>query len=280
FPLQELEKVNLRFLQRILRSVISIVSNDKHLIQLNDKAGIDIAFEMDRLEYSITVENHLTTQNTVNGEMGPTSNKLLSLMIPADFKAKLNARRMDEEKDITKRDYFIHNEKTIHQAIANITQAIDQPIVLFIDELDKVGRYPLDAPEWEREVMKILELSRELMLNYNMTLVFSLQNELYDKLNKARKNQEDISILRLINAHKKLPLFDLAMTMDAVDQSIAYAKYPGKRDDLFESGLIELILKLTNGNPRLIMIYLLESLTNAYLRDQNGFYRLFKSLYL
>jgi ABC-type lipoprotein export system ATPase subunit len=49
-PLQEMEKVNLRFLQRILRSVISIVSNDKNLIQLNEKAGIDIAFEMDRLE--------------------------------------------------------------------------------------------------------------------------------------------------------------------------------------------------------------------------------------
>ena len=164
--------------------------------------------------------------------------------------------------------FFIHNEKTIHTAIENITKAIDQPVILFIDELDKVGRYPLDSPQLEKEVMKILELSRELMLNNNMTLVFSLQNELYEKLNKAAKNQEDVSILRLINAHKKLPLFDLSMAMDAVDQSLAYAKYPKTKDDLFEPGLIELTLKLTNGNPRLFMIYLLESLTNAFLKNQ------------
>jgi energy-coupling factor transporter ATP-binding protein EcfA2 len=267
-PLQHLEKVNLRFLQRILRSIIYIVSKNKKLVQLNEKAGIDIAFEMDRLEYSITVENHLTGQNSINGEMSLISNKLLSLMVPADFKAKLNAKRMEEEKDITKREYFIHNEETIHLSIEKITQAIDQPIVLFIDELDKAGRYPLDTPEWEKEVMKILELSRKLMLNYNMILVFSLQNELYEKLNKATKNQEDVSILRLVNAHKKLPLFDLPMALDAVDQSLAYAQYPAGRDDLFEPGLIALALKLTSGNPRLLMIYLLESVTNAYLNHQ------------
>jgi len=267
-PLQDIEKVNLRFLQRILRSVISIVSNNKELAQLNENAGIDIAFEMDRLEYSITVENHLTNQSSVNGEMSLISNKLLSLMVPADFKAKLNARRMEEDKDIKKREYFIHNEKTIHHSIESITKAIDKPIILFIDELDKVGRYPLDTPEWEKEVMKILELSRELMLNNNMILVFSLQNELYDKLNKASKNLEDVSILRLIPAYAKLSVFDLSMAMDAVDQSLSYAQYPGSKEDLFETGLIELILKLTSGNPRLLMKYLLESQTIAYLRDQ------------
>jgi hypothetical protein len=176
---------------------------------------------------------------------------------------------MKEEKDIERKDYPIHDENTLYNTIIKLLAKIDEPIVLFIDELDKVGRYPLESPEWDKEVMKILELSREIMLSQKIILVFSLQNELYEKLTRAQVNKEETSILGLINSFKKLNGFDLEFARNAVNASLEHAGYKGSIDDLFENGIIEIVLSGVRGNPRLFMHYLIELVKMAFLAKQH-----------
>lgn len=267
FPMEESEQSRLHFLRKVLRTLLSLIAKNDQLL---DKIGKDeISFEMERLEYSIIIENQVKTIKSVEGEIdGGIKGNFWKVLIPAEFRAKLAAKREKEKQDIEKKDWPIHNENTLYNTIIKLLEKIEEPIVLFIDELDKVGRFPLESPEWDKEVMKILELSRELMLTEKLILVFALQNELYKKLRKAQKEEEDVSILGLINSFKKLEGFDLEFAGDAVNASLKHAGYKGTKEDLFETGIIEIVLKVVNGNPRLFMYYLLELAKNAFLKKQ------------
>ena len=267
FPMEESEQSRLHFLRKILRTLLSLIAKNDKLL---DKIGKDeISFEMERLEYSIIIENQVKTLKSVEGEIDAgIKGNFWKILIPAEFRAKLAAKREKEKQDIEKKDYPIHNENTLYNTIIKLLEKLDEPIVLFIDELDKVGRFPLESPEWDKEVMKILELSREIMLSEKIILVFALQNELYEKLRKAQKEEGDVSILGLINSFKKLEGFDLEFAKEAVDASLKHAGYKGTPEDLFATGIIEIILKVVNGNPRLLMYYLLELSKNAFLKKQ------------
>jgi hypothetical protein len=146
---------------------------------------------------------------------------------------------------------------------------LKQPAVLFIDELDKIGRFPLETPEWDRELIKILELSREIMANEKLIMVFSLQDELYKKLVRAKQGKEDISIIGLINYFKRLGGFDWEFAKDAVKQSLKVAAYSGTMSDLFEKSILEIVLDVVKGNPRLFMTYLSELCIEAHYYKQN-----------
>ena len=268
FPVQESEKSRLHFLRKILRSILYIIlENDELLAHFEHD---DILFEIERLEYSIVVEEYVKTQKSVGGEIeGGIKGSFLSVLIPAEFKAKLSTKREKEEGKTEKKDYPIHNENTLFNSIIELLEKVEEPIVLFIDELDKVGRYPLESPEWDKEVMKILELSREIMLTDKLILVFTLQNELYEKLNRAQTSKGDFSILGLINSFKKLEGFDLEFAFEAVAASLKYAGYKGSIEDLFEKGVIETVIFAVKGNPRLFMHYLIELSKNAFLARQS-----------
>lgn len=267
FPMEESEKSRLHFLRKILRTLLALIAKNDHLLNRFDPE--EITFQMELLEYSIIIEDHFKIQKGVEGgiEAGIKPN-ILSFLIPAEFKAKLNAKREKEKGKVEKKDYPFHNENTIYNTIFTLLVKINEPIVLFIDELDKVGRFPLESTEWDKEVMKILELSRELMLTEKLILVFALQKELYEKLRKAQKEEEDVSILGLINSFKKLAGFDLEFARDAVNASLKHAGYKGTKEELFETGIIEIVLNVVNGNPRLFMHYLLELSKNAFLKKQ------------
>jgi len=267
FPLEESDKSRLHFLRVILRSILNIiVRNDRLFSRFTPE---DITFEIERLEYSIIVEDYSKTQKAVDGtlEAGIKDN-LWKVLIPAEFKAKLSTKREKETGKSEKKEYPIHNENTLFNSILKLLEKIDEPVVLFIDELDKVGRYPLESPEWDKEVMKILELSREIMLASKLILVFALQNQLYEKLRMAEMNKGDVSILGLINAFKKLEGFDLQFAGEAVAANLKYAGYKGSVEDLFQHGVIEIALAETDGNPRLFMHYLIELTKYAYLDQQ------------
>jgi Cdc6-like AAA superfamily ATPase len=248
FPMEESEKSRLHFLRKILRSILTLIAGNEKLLAHFDKT--DISFEMERLEYSIIIENQVKKQKSTEGgiDTGLKGN-FINLLIPAEFRAKLASKRMKEEQDVERKDYPIHDENTLYNTIIKLLEKVDDSIVLFIDELDKVGRYPLESPEWDKEVMKILELSREIMLSQKIILVFSLQNELYEKLTRAQVNKEETSILGLINSFKKLEGFDLEFAGNAVKTSLEYAGYKGGIDDLFENGVIEIVLSAVKGNP-------------------------------
>jgi hypothetical protein len=270
FPMEESEKSRQHFLRKILRSLLVLIAkNDKLFKSFNPD---EISFEIQRLEYSIIIEDHIKTQKSVEMDVeGGIKSNLLGLLIPAEFKAALNAKREQEKGKTEKKDYPIHNENTLYNTIIKLLEKVGEPIVLFIDELDKVGRYPLEAPEWDKEVMKILELSREIMLSEKLILVFALQNELYEKLRKAQTEtgEADVSILGLINSFKKLTGFDLEFARAAVSASLQHAGYKGKIEDLFETGIIEIVLNVVKGNPRLFMYYLLELCKKAFLKREH-----------
>ena len=268
FPTNEFEKSRLHFLRATLRSLLFLIAGNDSLLSLFDKE--EIAFEIKRLEYSIIIENHYKTHRSVEGELGGgLKSDFINLLIPVEFTAKLAANRTKEEENIETSDYPIHNENTLYDAITKTTRKLKYPVVLFIDELDKVGRFPLDASEWDRELIKILELSREIMDNKKLVMVFSLQYELYDKLIKAKRGGNDVSVIGLINYFKKLEGFNLDFSKEAVDQSLKVAGYPGTKDELLEEGLLAIVLNIVKGNPRLFMTYLSDLCIEAELKKQH-----------
>ncbi|MCI0471339.1 MAG: AAA family ATPase [Candidatus Aminicenantes bacterium] len=267
FPAEESGKSRLHFLRKVLRTLLALIAGNEPLLKRFEPGEIE--FQVELLEYSIIIEDHLKTQKVTDaGLEGGLKSEILSFLIPAEFKVKLNLRREQEKGKIEKKDYPIHNENTLFDTIIKLSAKIDEPIVLFIDELDKVGRYPLSSPEWDKEVIRILELSRDIMLSDKLILVFALQIELYEKLRKAERDEGDISILGLINAFKKLDGFDLEFALNAVDASLKYAGYKKSSRDLFENGVLEIVLEVVKGNPRLFMYYLLELVKTGFLEKQ------------
>jgi energy-coupling factor transporter ATP-binding protein EcfA2 len=271
FPVDEVDKSKLHFLRKILRSLLYLIANNKQLLEQFEPD--DISFETQRLEYSIIIEDHFKTTKTseMGAEGGTKSGTLFNLLIPVDFRAKLNAKREKEQGQVEKKDYPLHDEKTLYNTILRLLDRIHEPIVLFIDELDKIGRYPLEFPGWDKEVTKILDLSRDIMLSNKLILVLSLQNELYEHLCKARNGESETSgaaALGLIHAFKKLEGFNLDFAVSAVNASLKYAGYKGEIGDLFEKGTIDIVLAIVKGNPRLFMYHLLELCKKAFLENK------------
>ncbi len=267
FPLNESEKSRLHFLRTILRSLLSLIMQEDKLL---DVIGVkEIAIEVARLEYSLIMENHEKSRKLLEGELSASDpGGLISKLIPFELKAKVNALKEKETTTVETKEFSIHNENTLFSTIVKLLNKIDEPIVLFIDELDKVGRYPLEAPEWDKEVIKILELSRDIMLNSNLILVFALQDELYGKLRNALKDMKGSSNLGLIHAFKKIEGFDIRFARDAVTKSLEYSGYKGGIDNLFEDGVIDIALERSQGNPRLYMYYLIEMSKKAFLKNE------------
>jgi len=268
FPSNEFDKSRLHFLRAILHSILYLIDSNDALLALFDKD--QIAFEKKRLEYSITIENQVRKQANVDGEIsGGVKNDFFKLMLPFDVAGKVATSRSKEEGKGETIDYPVHNENTLYESITKISQELRNPIVLFIDELDKIGRFPLETPEWDRELIKILELSREIMANDKLIMVFSLQDELYQKLLKAKQGKEGGSVIGLINYFKRLGGFDWEFAKSAVIQSLKVSGYPGAIGDLFEKGVLEIVLDVVKGNPRLFMTYLSELCIEAYQDNQH-----------
>ncbi|MCX6580709.1 MAG: AAA family ATPase [Candidatus Aminicenantes bacterium] len=268
FPSNEFDKSRLHFLRAILHSILYLIDRNDALLALFDKD--QIAFEKKRLEYSITIENQVRKQANVDGEIsGGIKNDFFKMMLPFDVAGKVATSRSKEEGKGETIDYPVHNENTLYESITKISQELMNPIVLFIDELDKIGRFPLETPEWDRELIKILELSREIMANDKLIMVFSLQDELYQKLLKAKQGKEGGSVIGLINYFKRLGGFDWEFAKSAVIQSLKVSGYPGAIGDLFEKGVLEIVLDVVKGNPRLFMTYLSELCIEAYQDNQH-----------
>lgn len=267
FPPDEHEKSRLHFLRAILRSILCLIMNEEELLELFDKNEIEL--ERKRLDYSIIIENHSKTQQSINGGFDASIKKdILKMLIPVDVSCHVDANRTQEVEKGETFDFPNHNENTLYDVIVKLTRKLDEPIVLLIDELDKVGRFPLETPEWDKEVIKILELSREIMANEKLVMVFSLQNELYEKLVKAEKGEYNVSILGLINLFEKLDGFDLEFAREAVTRSLEFAGYARPLENLIEKGVLEIILDVVKGNPRLFMTYLNKLYLKAFVLKQ------------
>lgn len=157
---------------------------------------------------------------------------------------------------------------SLSNAVVKLLEQINDPIVFFIDELDKVGRYPLESPSWEKDVEGVLNLAGKIALSNKLKFVFALRIEFYEKFRNALIDEGDDSILELIDSFKKLDGFDLDFSTNAVNSSLEYAGYKCEIEDLFENGVIEIVLSVVKGNPRLFMYYLIELSKAAFLEKQ------------
>lgn len=253
--------VRINFLRTILRELIRIIGEDDYL---REHTKVDLLFELNRLEFSITLEHYQKlSHNTKAGVEGGIGGTLVGLLLPASFRAKLEKMRGGEKGIKTQKEFPVHTEVTLKETIGKLAKATTTPIVLFIDELDKAGRYPLEDPKWDKEVIRLLELSREIMVYRELIFVFALQEELQQKLKKAKLGEEDISLLGLIPEYETLEGFDINLTTYAVNKALKTAGFKGKIDEIFEKGVLELILTISKGNPRLIMNYLSKAMLTA-----------------
>lgn len=258
-------KVTEHFLRTILKNIINVVLENDELLK---GLEVDVLFEAQRLEHTILLESYQKkgTGTDASMEGGIKGGAVLDLLLSPEFKAKLKTKRTKEEGEGEKKEYPLHTETTLREAIERLTESMEHPIVLFIDELDKVGRFPLESPKWDEEVIKILELSRDIMNNNNLVFVFTLQEKLREKLEAAMRNEGQVSILGLIPYFDVLGEFDLEMAVNVVDRSLQVAGYGGTKEDLFEEGVIEIVLSVAKGNPRLFMNYLSILNGKAFLR--------------
>ncbi len=266
FPINELENSRLHFLRTILRSILVVIGENPELLELFERKELEL--ERKRLEYSIIIENEHRKLKKVGAETGAETQNILKLLVPIDFKAKFSGEKATEDADTESIDYPVHNEHTLVDSIIKITKKLHLPLILFIDEMDKVGRFPLEDPIWDQEVIKILELSREIMANDKIVMVFSLQHDLYNKLMDAKKGKGDVSIMGLINYFKKIEGFDLEFARQVVDKSLEYAGYTQAASDLLEKGVIEIVHAVVKGNPRLFLTYLSELTEEAYHNNE------------
>ena len=257
--------VRINFLRTILRELILIIGEDEYL---REHTKVDLLFELNRLEFSITLEHYQKiSSGTKTGIEAGIGGTLSELLLPVSFRAKLERTHGKDEGTKTQREFPIHTEETLKETIGKLAKATPASIVLFIDELDKAGRYPLEDPKWDKEVIRLLELSREIMVYSKLIFVFALQEELQLKLKKARLGEENISLLGLIPGYASLERFDILITTEAVNKALKTADFKGEIDELFEPGILELILTISKGNPRLIMNYLTEVMITASIEE-------------
>ena len=262
FP-QDNANVRINFLRRVLRELILIVGENDELMK---ETPVDLFFELNRLDYSIIFETYGSKwSETISEIEGGITGTMAALLLPASVKAKLKNDRKTESGQKEQKQIPLHTEETIRETIGRIAGAIPVPVVFFIDELDKAGRYPFEDPMWDTEVMRLLELSREIMVHNNLIFVFALQEELQKKLKDAKRGKGDTSLLGLIPKYRVLELFDIGMTKDAVIHALNMANYKGDIDSFFERGMIELCVAIARGNPRLIMTHLSNAVDTAYI---------------
>lgn len=121
---------------------------------------------------------------------------------------------------------------------------------------------------WHEEFIKLLGACSEILVEENLLFVFALQSEIHDVFVKANRGETDDAILRYVPAFKRISGFDLSLAKEAVAESLKFAGYKGKPEDLFQTGVLELILSTVKNNPRRFMLYLLDLTKLAYKKKQ------------
>lgn len=266
-PVDDYSRTRLVFLRNTLRNLLVVILENENLKQ--QYSDEELIIEVNRLEFSITYENQDKDLKRFRGEIsGSVKQNLLSMLIPAELKATLVAESGKETSEKGTINIPVHNENTLLDSIFLLADKLEQPVIMLIDEFDKIGRKDMSSPQWDIQLMQVLELSREIMNTEKLLFVFSLQKELYQKLQEARQGTGDSSLLGLINDYEKLNVFDLDFAKEVVNKAIEYAGYTKKMSDLFVPGIIEAVHSDTNGRVRLFVHDMIELIQQAYFNEK------------
>lgn len=263
-PIDDYNRTRLVFLRTVLRNLlVLILQNEKLKAKFTDEQLIS---EINRLEFSITIENQEKNIKKLSGEIsGGTRFNFLSMLIPAELKASLKGETGTEASEKGVINIPVHNENTLLDSIFLLAEKFEEPVILLIDEFDKIGRKELSTPQWDKQLLEVLELSREIMNTEKLLFVFSLQEELYGKLQDAWRGEGDSSLLGLINSYEKLNDFSESYAFEIIEKAIRFSEYPGDMASLFEDGIIPAVHRRSSGKVRLFVHDTIELLQQAFI---------------
>lgn len=266
-PIDDFSRTRLIFLRSVLRNLLELISENDDLKKNFDPELLLI--EEHRFEFSITLEDYDKEINKLGGEIsGSAKLNLLSMMMSPELKAAIKAETGRENAEKGSIFMPVHNEYTLLQSIFMLASKLEIPVILLIDEFDKIGREDISSPQWDKQLMQVLELSRVLMNSEKLLFVFSLQKELYQKLQKARQGIGDISLLGLIQSYEKLNDFDLDFAFEIVEKSLQYAHYQKGRTTLYPDEIVKAVHRDTQGKVRLFVHDLIELIQQAYFDEK------------
>jgi len=165
------------------------------------------------------------------------------------------------------RTRLVFLRSTLRNILVLILQnkSLRDSFTMLIDEFDKIGRKDLSSPQWDKQLLQVLELTREIMNTEKLLFTFSLQEELYGKLQDARQGKGDSSLLGLINDYEKLNDFNADYALQVVEKAIECSGYPNDISTLFAPDIIEAIHRDCNGKVRLFVHEMIELIQQAYL---------------
>ncbi len=263
-PIDDYNRTRLVFLRSTLRNILVLILQNKSL--RDSFTDEELISEINRLEFSITIENQEKNIKKLTGEIaGGIKHNLLSMLIPVELKASLKGETGKEQSETGKISIPIHNENTLLDSIFLLADKFTEPVIMLIDEFDKIGRKDLSSPQWDKQLLQVLELTREIMNTEKLLFTFSLQEELYGKLQDARQGKGDSSLLGLINDYEKLNDFNADYALQVVEKAIECSGYPNDISTLFAPDIIEAIHRDCNGKVRLFVHEMIELIQQAYL---------------
>jgi hypothetical protein len=244
------------FLYLVYRKLLELLRERPELAK---SIGIDLDREWQRLGATLTVEKLLGRGTLKAAEVqaevgGGWMQTVLNLFPKVGFTGR--AERSTEEQETQRAELALHDEQSLTEGIHRICSSLPRPVVLYVDELDKTGRLDPPIENWDKELLRLLEFSRELIAHKQLTFVFTLQQELLDRLDSARAGEGDPSILGLVPVYRALGGFDDALAAQYVDHALRLAGWQRPVEEFCEPVTIRLIMGLTGGNPRLFANYL------------------------
>lgn len=257
------EAMKEEFFRNILaRLLILIIEND----ELMDCFDADeIYIETYRLNFSLSIEELEKKQFEITPEIEANlPNLLMSSFLPIKLDAKLAGKIGKEKQKVVTKKSEKHTENSLRESIGKLTQKLPSPVVLFIDEMDRIIKTVRPNENWIDEVIKLLRYASEIMTNDNLVFIFALQPEIHDLFEKAYRGESDDSILRYVPAFKKIEGFDSVFAKEAVAESLKFCGYKGKPGDLFTGDVLEIVLSVVKNNPRKFMLYLTDLTKIAY----------------
>lgn len=253
--------------QYALSSLLTqIIANDDLLKQYDP---VDIYLETKRLDHTISVEKFEKKKVEITPEIEANFSKLFNIsFLPIKLKAKLVGKIGKETQKKETKTYDKHTEISLKKTINSLTERLPEPIILFIDEMDRIIKTITKTNDWTKEFIKILQFCTEIMTNDNLIFVFALQPEMYEIFVKADRGEGDDTILRYVPTFKKIDGFNMDFAAEAVKESLKFVGYKGTVEDLFEAEVLEIVLSVVKFNPRQFMLKLTHLVGLAYKKNQ------------
>jgi len=259
------------FLRRVLLEMLDLFRSIKdHYPKLQD---IDYDYESARLHKTITLEENI--KRNFGGKIGidMNSDKLTHLLSPLslpNFSTSLKGDKSKESKLRTQISIF--NNEEIKSKIIELGNLYEDPVVFFIDELDKTGKLFDNSFEWAKRIYLLLRNCREIFELSNFIFVFALDAVFYEKKIETNLDQSEknIDLLGIIEKFVMLDRFSLSDFKALLQQRLEFAEVVDITKFIDERKL-KLLYLFARGNSRKLMGWYDEALFTACSKNDESF---------